>query len=573
MDGEEAPLVQKKQKYTVEEMKQRAKVSRMKFYQDLAKVPKLTPGKLISLVGWSLGMSAIDNTIVNVALPNIQYEKNFIGESGEGIPQSTIQWVNDIYSIAFASFAIPAAKIGDRYGQTVVHRWGVFAFVVCSALCGVSRFITEDMCPWPYGGFYVLIAARLLQGIAAAFNMANSMALCATLVEQKDVAKSMAMNSLAFAGATALGPVLGGLITDYLGWEYNFFINVVIGAIAITVCWIYLPKTPKFQEDKLDWFGGVIILVGLICLILGFTFIPPDKGATTMGIILACIGAAIVVAFVFWELHHPFAILPRSLLTNKKIILSLCAGLFNFMLITTVSFQMPFCLQTMHCLTPTQSGLMSLVNPVAQMLAAALASYLSKKVLSIITKCVVSILTVAVILTLGMVIDGSIVGILFCMFFFSFFIGTYFTSNNQFMMQTATADIRGMIGGCIQAFRETGFAIGIALVNLVQDIYMGDHWDGLVPNDPTCEDPTFQAYRDVYYDGVFMTDVMMSFVSIITLILGIMSGTNVHESHLWGYPKKLLVQQEAAKVEEGAADERASLIKNQDEETSKKEEK
>lgn len=71
MDGEEAPLVQKKQKYTVEEMKQRAKVSRMKFYQDLAKVPKLTPGKLISLVGWSLGMSAIDNTIVNVALPNI----------------------------------------------------------------------------------------------------------------------------------------------------------------------------------------------------------------------------------------------------------------------------------------------------------------------------------------------------------------------------------------------------------------------------------------------------------------------------------------------------------------------
>lgn len=130
---------------------------------------------------------------------------------------------------------------------------------------------------------------------------------------------------------------------------------------------------------------------------------------------------------------------------------------------------------------------MSLVNPVAQMLAAALASYLSKKVLSIITKCVVSILTVVVILTLGVVIDGSIVGILFCMFFFSFFIGTYFTSNNQFMMQTATADIRGMIGGCIQAFRETGFAIGIALVNLVQDIYMGDHWDGSVPSDPTCE--------------------------------------------------------------------------------------
>ena len=121
----------------------------------------MKPGKLISLVGWSLGMSALDNTIVNVALPNIQYEKNFIGDSEEGIPQSTLQWINDIYSVAFASFAIPAAKIGDRYGQTVVHRWGVFAFVIFSALCGCSRFITADMCPWKYGGFYVLIAARL----------------------------------------------------------------------------------------------------------------------------------------------------------------------------------------------------------------------------------------------------------------------------------------------------------------------------------------------------------------------------------------------------------------------------
>ena len=104
---------------------------------------------------------------------------------------------------------------------------------------------------------------------------------------------------------------------------------------------------------------------------------------------------------------------------------------------------------------------------------------------------------------------------------------------------------------------------------------MGDHWGNApVPvSDDNCGGDDFIRYRDVYYDGVFMTDIMMSFVSIITLILGIMSGTNVHESHLWGYPKKLLAQQEAAKVEEGAGDERASLIKNQDEETSKKEEK
>jgi len=111
----------------------------------------------------------------------------------------------------------------------------------------------------------------------------------------------MAMNSLAFAGATALGPVLGGVITDYIGWEFNFFINVVIGALAVILCWIYLPKTPRFIEDKLDWFGSIIVLVGLICLILGFTFIPPDKNNVTLGIILTIIGIIIIVCFVFWE--------------------------------------------------------------------------------------------------------------------------------------------------------------------------------------------------------------------------------------------------------------------------------
>lgn len=131
-------------------------------------------------------MSALDNTIINIANPNIQKEVNFVGKSEDGeklIPESTIQWINDLYSIAFASFGIPAAKIGDRYGITTVNKFGVAGFILFSALCGASKYITKDMTPWPYGGFYVLLFARLMQGVFAAFLMSNSISLCGILVE------------------------------------------------------------------------------------------------------------------------------------------------------------------------------------------------------------------------------------------------------------------------------------------------------------------------------------------------------------------------------------------------------
>ena len=73
-------------------------------------------------------------------------------------------------------------------------------------------------------------------------------------------------------------------------------------------------------------------------------------------------------------------------------------------------------------------------------------------------------------------------------FLYSFCLAIFFVSNDQFMMLTASPDIRGMIGGCMMAFRESGFSIGIAMINLINDIFMGEHWEGTIPIDPLCQD-------------------------------------------------------------------------------------
>jgi hypothetical protein len=145
------------------------------------------------------------------------------------------------------------------------------------------------------------------------------------------------------------------------------------------------------------------------------------------------------------------------------------------------------------------------------------------------------------ILTLGFIIPGALPGIIIVQFFFSLCFGIYSISNNQFMMQTASSDIRGMVSGCMQAFRETGLAIGIALVNLSNDVYMELNWEHAVPIDDSCSTERFVEYREVYYRSFCATNIVMSFVALVALLLAVLSGTNEHEKRLFGYPKKLLL--------------------------------
>ncbi|TNJ26660.1 Multidrug MFS transporter [Giardia muris] len=520
-------------------LRKKAAISRLEFFRDLQAVRKLTPVRMILLVGWSLAMSALDMTIVNICNPLIMKEPNFVPQ-GEEIPESTIQWINDVYSIAFASFAIPAAKLGDRYGVTVVHRWGVAGFVLFSTLCGLARHIPASSVPWAYGGFYILVGSRFFQGLTAAFLMSNSMSLCSILVEQKDIPTAMAMNSMAFAAATALGPPLGGVLGQFAGWDFCFYINIVIGIVSIAFCWVYLPKVPRFREEKFDYVGALTILASLILLVLGLTFIPPARGFIALGISLCICGIGGIVGFVFWELQHPFAILPRSILTNKKIMYSLVAGLWNFALIVTVSFQMPFAFQKIHQLEPFVVGLLSLVSPIMQIGASIVCQYLARHVTSFIIKLVSSCYIAVLIILLGYIVPGDIPWIVLCNSLISFGLGIFFTTNNQFMMQTATPDIRGMMGGCIQTFREAGYALGIALVNLVHDIYMGVHWKGPVPSIQKRSNPYWVAYSNIYYDAFATTDWCMSLVSLLAMAFALMSGTNVFEIGFLGYPKRLL---------------------------------
>ena len=167
------------------------------------------------LISIATFMLLLDITVVNVALPDIQRELN--------ASLSSLQWVVDAYSLMLAAFLLTAGSLGDRLGRRRVFSLGFGVFTVASFLCGIA------------GDPTLLNLARGLQGVGGAAMFATSLALIGQEFHGKDRATAFGVWGATIGGAVAIGPLVGGLITEHLGWEWIFFVNVPIGIAAIAL--------------------------------------------------------------------------------------------------------------------------------------------------------------------------------------------------------------------------------------------------------------------------------------------------------------------------------------------------
>src|SRR6185503_4165133 len=160
-------------------------------------------------------MLLLDITVVNVALPYIERDLNSSFED--------LQWVIDAYSLMLAAFLLTAGTVADRIGRRAVFIWGLVVFTIASALCGLS------------GSPLMLNLARALQGIGGSLMFATSLALLASAYQGADRGTAIGIWGATIGGAVAIGPLVGGVLTDAIGWEAIFYVNVPIGAAAIAL--------------------------------------------------------------------------------------------------------------------------------------------------------------------------------------------------------------------------------------------------------------------------------------------------------------------------------------------------
>jgi EmrB/QacA subfamily drug resistance transporter len=261
-------------------------------------------------------MNILDGTIVNVALPKIQHDLSF--------SQANLTWVLDAYLISFGSFLLLAGRLGDLVGRKKIFLAGVAAFTVFSAICGVSD------------SQIVLIVARFLQGVAGALCSSVILAIISTeFTQPSERAKAMSAYIFVVVSGGSIGLLAGGVLTQFINWRWDFFVNVPIGVFALIAGYRLLDENRGLGLSRgVDWLGSLLVTCGVMSGVYAIAK-APDYGwgsAHTLGFLAAAI--VIVTAFVLLESRIENPIMPlrmfqiRSLIASSLVRGVLISGLY-----------------------------------------------------------------------------------------------------------------------------------------------------------------------------------------------------------------------------------------------------
>ncbi len=305
-------------------------------------------------------MVILDATIVNIALPQAQADL--------GITDPDRQWVITAYTLTFGGLLLLGGRIADYWGRKRAFIWGAVGFALASALGGLA---------WSGG---TLFAARALQGAFGALLMPASLALLTVLfTEVKERAKAFAVYGAIAGGGAAVGLLLGGVLTEFLDWRWCLLVNIPIALIAVVFAVPLVPESKAHGDTKLDVPGAIVVTLGLVSLVYGFT-----KAATAgwdAPSTLLFLGAGVIglVIFVLIQMRSRNPLLPLRIVTNRNrggaFLASLLtgAGLFGAFLFLTFYFQATL------GYSPLKAGFASLPVTGGVFVAAGLASQLTPK--------------------------------------------------------------------------------------------------------------------------------------------------------------------------------------------------
>jgi EmrB/QacA subfamily drug resistance transporter len=304
-------------------------------------------------------MLLLDITIVKVALPDIQKDLHS--------SFSDLQWVVDAYALILASLLLTAGSLGDVLGRRLVFAGGLVIFTVASLTCGLA---TSPL---------FLNLARGAQGIGGAVMFATSLALIAQEFHGRDRGTAFGIWGATVGFAVAVGPLVGGALTETLGWQWVFYINLPIGVATLLVALLRIPEAHQRTEASIDWIG-VGLWTGALFLLVFALIRGNDAGWTSAEILGLLAGSAVLLCvFVLAERAQEHPMLELSLFripsfTGGAIVaFTIAASIFAMFLYLTLY------LQNVLGTSPIGAGLRFLPLSMLSFVAAAIAGPLSER--------------------------------------------------------------------------------------------------------------------------------------------------------------------------------------------------
>ncbi len=247
----------------------------------------------LAAVSFGLFMIMLDNTVVNVALPAIQTDL--------GADLSALQWVVAGYALTFAALMLIGGKLADAYGRRLIFVVGIGVFTASSLWCGLSDSSGE------------LIAARVLQGAGAALMNPATLSIIAATFPPRQRGTAIGIWAGVSALALAIGPLVGGLITEHIDWSWIFFVNVPVGIVAIAASFLFIDESRDETHVRLDLPGLATSAIALFSLTYGLIE-ANSYGWGSARILGAFVLAAVMfAAFILLERHQRNPMLPLEL--------------------------------------------------------------------------------------------------------------------------------------------------------------------------------------------------------------------------------------------------------------------
>ena len=455
---------------------------------------------ILVLLALAQFMVVLDISIVNVMLPTVQ--------RAFSLSETNLQWIITAYSLAFGGFLLLGGRAADLFGRRRVFLSGVVMFSLISLLDGLSQS----------GG--MLIGLRALQGLSGAFMSPAALSIVlVTYREGHERNVALSVWGAVASGGAAVGVLLGGILTQYLGWRSNFFINVPVGIFVLTYALRVLPKHESEEtHNDLDLPGAITVTAALMLLVYGLTK-APTYGWADHRILLYFAGSLILlVAFVMNELRAKHPLVPLSIFRLRNVtganLIQLCiaSALFSVFFFTTLY------IQNILGYSPVRTGFSFLVVPFAIALTATNAPRIVRKV-GFKRVLMVSPLVsgVGLFMLAHVPVHGSyLTHVLPGLVIMGLGLGTTFVS----ILGAATAGVpprlSGLASGLINTSQQVGGSLGLAVLTGISASSVTRYIHNSHP--VTRYTPTAAAvhgFHSGYYTAAFFTALAALFALVI----------------------------------------------------------
>lgn len=406
---------------------------------------------VLIIAGMSSYITPFTLSSVNIALPSIDKE----------IPLNAValSWVATAYLLAAAAFLVPFGRIGDIYGRKRIFLSGFVIDAAASILCGVS-----------HSGAW-LIAFRAVQGLGGAMIFGTGVAILTSVFPVQERGRALGINTAAVYAGLSTGPLIGGSLTEYLGWRSIFFLNALLGVIVIlAVLWKLKGEWAGSRGDKFDYTGAIIYCLTLVAIIYGVSELP-----ALWGFWLIIIGIAGLILFIRWEMRSDHPVFNVAFFRENVVFrYSNLAALISYSATYAVAFLLSLYLQYIKGFSPEHAGLILVAQPVVQVICSPFAGSLSDRIEPrLVASLGMALTTVGLAMLIFLNNNTGLIFVLASLVVLGLGFGFFSSPNTNAVMSSVDKRSYGVASGVLGTMRLTGQTFSMAMTLLLFALYMG----------------------------------------------------------------------------------------------------